>query len=252
MHIRATVAAVSGALALSAFAVPAAHADGGSGDTQITKVVVDGDNMVSVGTSAAKTIKVSVTAKDDSGIESAESFTLIGPGNGIFMTGTPACTASSSTTSTCTASVKVDPKTDYLSNASAGTWYVDAFITANDYDYVWAEKAGSFKFQRASQLTVNAAPEPVKKGNTLTVTGKLSRANWETLTYAGYSTQSVKLQFRKKSSSTYTTLKTIKTSTTGALKTTTKATVDGYYRFSFAGTSTTPAVSAAGDYVDVR
>ena len=48
------------------------------------------------------------------------------------------------------------------------------------------------------------------------------------------------------------TLKTVKTSSTGELKTTTKATVDGYYRYSFAGTSTTPAVKATGDYVDVK
>ncbi|NED80080.1 calcium-binding protein, partial [Streptomyces sp. SID11233] len=26
----------------------------------------------------------------------------------------------------------------------------------------------------------------------------------------------------------------------------------GYFRYSFAGTSTTPAVSAGGDYVDVK
>jgi hypothetical protein len=62
----------------------------------------------------------------------------------------------------------------------------------------------------------------------------------------------VKLQFRKKGSSTYTTLKTIKTTSTGTLKTTTTATADGYYRYSFAGTTTTPGVSAAGDYVDVQ
>jgi hypothetical protein len=62
----------------------------------------------------------------------------------------------------------------------------------------------------------------------------------------------VKLQFRKKTSSTYTTIKTIKTDSTGNLKTTTTATVDGYFRYSFAGTATTPAVNATGDYVDVQ
>jgi uncharacterized membrane protein len=255
MRTRATVAAVSGALALSAFAVPAAQADtrdGGYGDTTITKVVVDGDNKVSVGTSAAKTIKVSVTAKDDSGIESADEFTLSGPDNGFFLTSQPTCTKVDSTTSTCTASVLVDPKVDYLTNASAGTWYVDAWINANDGDYIWKEKAGSFKFQRASKLTANASPEPVKKGKTLTVTGKLTRANWESLKYSGYSAQSVKLQFRKNGSSTYTTLKTIKTNTYGDLKTTVTASTDGYYRYSFAGTTTTPAVNATGDFVDVQ
>jgi hypothetical protein len=54
------------------------------------------------------------------------------------------------------------------------------------------------KVQRKSQLTANAAPEPVKKGKTRTVTGKLSRANWNTHKYSGYSGQSVKLQYRQK------------------------------------------------------
>ncbi|MFE9307893.1 hypothetical protein ACIQCF_19385 [Streptomyces sp. NPDC088353] len=39
---------------------------------------------------------------------------------------------------------------------------------------------------------------------------------------------------------------------TGSLKTTVKATVDGYYRFSCAGTTTTPAVNAPGDLVRVK
>ncbi|MER6343639.1 calcium-binding protein [Streptomyces sp. NPDC001595] len=255
MRMRATLGVVTGALALSVVAVPAAQADtrdGGDGDITITKVVVDGDNALSIGTSATKTIKVSVTATDDSGIAGADHFTLEGPDYGFFMTGQPTCTAVSATTSTCSASVLVDPKVDYLSNASAGTWYVDAWIDANDGDYIWKEKAGSFKFQRASKLTVNASPEPVTKGKTITVTGKLTRANWETLKYAGYSSQSVKLQFRKKGASTYTTLKTITSNSYGDLKTTVTASTDGYFRYSFAGTTTTPAVSAAGDFVDVQ
>jgi uncharacterized membrane protein len=252
MRIRATVAAVTGALALTALAVPAAQADGSNGDTRITKVVVDGDNKVSLGISEPKTIKVSVTATDDSGIAEADEFSLEGPGYGYLSTGKPTCKAASSTTSTCTASVLVDPKVDYFSNANAGTWYVDAWVDAEDGDFVWKEKAGSFQFQRASRLTVNASPEPVKKGRTITVTGKLSRANWETLKYAGYTNQSVKLQFRKKGSSSYTTLKTVKSNSTGELRTTVTASTDGYFRYSFAGTTTTPAVNATGDFVDVQ
>ncbi|MGW2740793.1 calcium-binding protein [Streptomyces sp. NPDC001450] len=252
MRIRASVAAVSGALALSALAVPAAHADGSQGDTKITKVVVDGDNKVSVGTSSPKTFKVSVTATDDSGIKGAQEFDLFGPDNGIATTGKPTCTAVDATTSTCTASVTIDPKVDFLTNKNAGTWYVSAWVDANDDDYMWQEKAGSFSFQRAAKLTANATPEPVKKGKTITVTGALTRANWESLKYGGYGSQSVKLQFRKKGASSYTTLKTVTSSSTGALKATTTASVDGYYRFSFAGNSTTAAVSATGDFVDVQ
>lgn len=90
------------------------------------------------------------------------------------------------------------------------------------------------------------------KGKTLTVTGKLSRANWDTDVYAGYTVQPVKLQFRKAGTSTYTTVKTVNTSSTGDLRTTATASVDGYWRWNFAGTSTTPAVAATGDHVDVQ
>ncbi|UFR03827.1 calcium-binding protein [Streptomyces sp. Go40/10] len=252
MRIRASVAVVGGALALSALAVPAAQADGGYGDTKITKVVVDSDNKVQIGTSGAVTIKVSVTATDNSGIKGAQAFDLRGPGYGWETTGKPSCVAVNSTTSTCTASVKIDPKVDYLSNSNAGTWYVGAWIDANDDDFVSKDKAGSFSFQRAAKLTVNAAPEPVKKGRTLTVTGALTRANWESLKYGGYGSQSVKLQFKKKGAGAYTTLKTVKADSKGNLKTTTTATADGYYRFSFAGNASTAAVSAAGDFVDVK
>jgi hypothetical protein len=62
----------------------------------------------------------------------------------------------------------------------------------------------------------------------------------------------VKLQYKKKGSSTWSTVKTIKTSSTGALKTTVKASADGSYRYVFAGNSTTAAVTSASDYVDVK
>ncbi|MFJ9022323.1 calcium-binding protein [Streptomyces sp. NPDC102259] len=255
MRIRATAAVSFGALALAGLAVPAAQAapsDGGVGDTRITKVVVDGDNKVPVSTNAAKTISISVTATDDSGIKSAEHFTLTGPDYGFEMTGTPTCKKVNATTSTCTASVKVDPRTDYFSNKNAGTWYVDAWIDAADGDFVWKEKAGSFHFQRVSKLTVNATPEPVKKGKTITVTGSLTRANWETLKFGGYGAQSVQLQYKKKGSTKWSTLKTVRTTSTGGLKTTVKATADGNYRYAFVGNTTTAAVTAASDFVDVK
>jgi hypothetical protein len=46
-------------------------------------------------------------------------------------------------------------------------------------------------------------------------------------TYTGYGSQYVKLQFRKAGSTAYTTVKTVKASTTGALNTTVTASVDG-------------------------
>jgi hypothetical protein len=257
MRIRASVAVVGGALALSVLAVPAAQADFSKGDIEITKVVVDGDNKVQLGIHNPITIKVSVTAKDKSGIRSARGlFGLFGPDHGFAGTDRPVCAKVSATTSTCTASVKIDPKIDpktyYLTNKSAGTWYVDAWVEAKDNDYIWEEQAGSFSFQRKARLTVNASPEPVKKGRTITVTGALTRADWESLKYGGYGSQSVKLQFRKAGSRTYTTVKTIKADAKGNLKTTVKAAADGYYRFSYAGDSTTGAVNSAADFIDVK
>ncbi|MFJ5225397.1 DUF5707 domain-containing protein [Streptomyces sp. NPDC088400] len=290
MRIRATVAAVSGALALTALAVPASQAaqthddrpalklptaswaQGASGAPKadnrsaraaqaapvISKTVVNGGKPIVVGTTVAKKVSVSITASDDSGIEDA--FALIWTGGSdindensygfVPEEEAATCKAASATTSTCTLTFVIDPL--LLWNTDAKTWKVYSAALSKDVEVVEKQSAATVKFQRLSRLTVNAAPEPVKKGKTITVTGKLDRANWDTNKYAGYASQPVKLQFRKKNSNTYTTVKTVKGTNTGALKTTVKAAQDGYWRWSFAGTATTPAVNATGDFVDVK
>ncbi|MET9731305.1 calcium-binding protein [Streptomyces sp. NPDC006458] len=251
MRMRATLGVVTGALVLSAFAAPAALADDSDGDTKITKVVVDSDNAVAVGTTAKK-FKVVVTATDDSGIEGAAEFDLYGPNYGILSTtDEPTCVVVNATTSTCTGWVTVDPNIELLNN-NAGTWYVDAWIDANDGNHIWKEKAGPFKFQRHTKLTTNASPEPVRKGKAITVTGKLTRVNWETLKYNNFSSQYVKLQYKKTNATAWSTLKTIKSNSLGNLSTTTTATYDGYYRFVYAGTSAAAPVNSAADYIDVQ
>ncbi|MFD7505753.1 calcium-binding protein [Streptomyces sp. NPDC059850] len=244
------VLATATAAALGGLAAPAAQA-AGSGDTTITKVSVG--NAV-LGTTGAKTFTVSVTAKDDSGIQGADLY-LEGPSYGYATpTGAVKCAAVAGdpTTSTCKATFILDPQVDFIDNSVAGRWYAAVWVDAKDGDYVTSDKAGSFAVQRAAKLTVNAAPEPVKKGKTITVTGALTRANWETGKYGGYTVQQVKLEFRKANSSTYTAVKTVKSGSGGALKTTVKAAQDGWFRWNFAGTSTTPPVKAGGDYVDVK
>ncbi|MEY9992244.1 hypothetical protein ABIE67_004276 [Streptomyces sp. V4I8] len=259
MRMRATLGVVTGALALSALAVPAAQADEVEGDTTISNVVVNGGKAAVVGSTAKKTITVSFTVKDNSGVDWAQAILYHGADIDSSDSGAVAnssdgratCTVVNATTSNCKSTFDLEPGYNLI-NSVAGGWKVWAIAAGNDADYVQKDNAKSFNVQRLSKLTVNASPEPVKKGKTITVTGKLTRANWDRGTYNGYATQPVKLQFRKKSSTTYTTVKTIKTNSTGDLKTTVTASVDGYFRYSFAGTSTTPAVSAAGDYVDVQ
>ena len=295
MHIRATVAAVSGALALSAFALPVAHAaDAPSFKTEAAKILAAHSGKTAFSSSSAaaadlgvtfsdleiaKAVKVGTTnhvaitvtytlthgANYDINSSDFDSGPLIYKGSSINSAENvlggelPAtCAATSDTTATCKGNIDIFPQNEDgtagdLLNSDAGKWSAGAIaLQYSTGDFSVQGDLGSTLVQRNSKLTVNATPEPVKKGKTITVVGKLSRANWEDNKYHGYSTQPVQLQFRKKGSSTYTTLKTIKTSTTGDLKTTTTATVDGYYRYSFAGTTTTPAVNATGDFVDVQ
>ncbi|MGW5275058.1 hypothetical protein ACWEQP_21300 [Streptomyces sp. NPDC004044] len=307
MRIRATVAAVTGALALSALVVPsaanaadahhsvladvvrAAHAASGTKtgarsvgadetaplDLTFSKLSVNGGKPIVVGTTNTKTVATTFTVTHGADVDIfADDFALDvelyrgsfdDPTNILFGDVAPTCTTVSSTVATCKGQIDVWPQEDFVGNADATTWKAVGFAadfngqdpSAPDFDpsqirFAQQDGLGTTKLQRFSKLTVNAAPEPVKKGRTITVTGKLTRANWETHTYAGYTVQPVKLQFRKKTSTAYTTVKTIKSSSTGALKTTVTASVDGYWRYSFAGTSTTPAVTTTGDYVDVQ
>lgn len=153
----------------------------------------------------------------------------------------------------------------HMSRLNAGAWKAGALAMAfngqdplsPDFDMIqvgYADQGGlaSTRVQRYSRLTVNAAPEPVRKGKTLTATGKLTRANWETNTYKGYTKQAVEPQFRKAGTSTYKTVKPVYSDSSGNVTATTTAKYDGYWRLRFEGTSTTPAVSATGDHVDVR
>ncbi|MFI6727479.1 hypothetical protein [Streptomyces atratus] len=105
---------------------------------------------------------------------------------------------------------------------------------------------------RQATLSINATPEPVKKSKSLTVTGTLKRANWDTSKYSGYTKQRVQLQFRDKRSSGYKTVKTITSDRSGHLKSTVKAVKGGYWRYVFAGSTTTAKVVSQADYVDVK
>ncbi|MEU2425067.1 hypothetical protein ABZ619_29305 [Streptomyces sp. NPDC007851] len=260
MRIRATVAAVSGALALSAFVAPAAHAVGSTApDVTFSNMKVNGGKAIVVPATGSVKFTITYQVTHAAGLKTSDFYaipviyhgtTIKDSEYGVAPSADPTCTDTSTTVQSCKATLSAS-RAD-LVNSIAGTWQSGGVAFDKSDNPAFTNNLGKVSVQRLSKLTANATPEPVKKGKTITVTGSLTRANWDAGKYAGYASQSVKLQFRKKGSSTYTTLKTIKSSSTGALKTTTTATVDGYYRYSFAGTSTTPAVNATGDYVDVQ
>ncbi|MET7732429.1 hypothetical protein ABZT02_13785 [Streptomyces sp. NPDC005402] len=271
--------AASGALALTGLVAPAASA-ATSPDLVFSAVTVNGGKAIVIGTTA--TVKVPVTytltRPSDLTVDYKTTFagvllyrgTLSRMANEIDPEAVPTCTTTATTDTTVTESCKetlaIDPEAFLYSASDATTWKAAGLYSKIDqddddsdghislgYNYdAWGPLGSGVQIKRAAKLTADASPEPVKKGRTITVTGKLTRANWETGTYSGYTTQKATLQFRAKSATTYTTVKTVTSGTGGALRTTTTATKDGYYRYVFAGTATTGSATAAGDYVDVR
>jgi hypothetical protein len=269
--------ALSGALALTGLAAPLAQA--ASPALVFSGVTVNKGKAVVVGTTA--TVKVPVTytltRPSDVTIDYKTTFagvmlyrgSLADSDNELDAGMAPTCTTTATTdttvTESCSDTIVIDPEDSLYETADATTWnvagvyaHIDADLDDSDEQIsystdfaAWGGK-GKVKIQRAAKLTANASPEPVKKGKTITVTGALTRANWETGKYSGYVSQPATLQFRAKGSSTYTTVKTVTSTTGGALKTTVKATKDGYFRYVFAGTATTGAATAAGDYIDVK
>ncbi|MGW0631905.1 hypothetical protein [Streptomyces sp. NPDC002758] len=262
MRIRATVAAVSGALALSALAVPAAHAATAAAAPAVTfsNMKVNNGKAATEGATTTLKLPVTYTVTHAAGLDlsTIQNGPLIYRGTSpqdytaeIISDDPGTCTTASTTTLNCKATITVPASELY--NSDAGTWKSGGVaVDTKTGGQKWQGDLGTIAIRRQAKLTTDATPEPVKKGGTITVSGKLTRANWESGTYVALGGQSVKLQFRKNGTTTYTTLKTITSSSTGALKTTVTASVDGYYRYSFAGIATTSSVSATGDFVDVQ
>ncbi|MFE9813405.1 hypothetical protein ACFYRN_35080, partial [Streptomyces sp. NPDC005227] len=229
MRIRATVAAVSGALALSALAVPGAHAAGSADhradiakvreaahaasgkapytgstgsdgepytlDLTFSNVKINGGSPIVVGTSNKVSVPVTYSIKHAASVDiTADDFILDveiyrgsydDAANVLFGDNVPSCTETSSTTASCKSSIDVYPH-DELLNEDAGTWKADGYAIAlngvdlDDENADWSkvgvvgqDALATTKLQRYSKLTVNASPEPVKKGKTITVTGLL-------------------------------------------------------------------------------
>ncbi|MFD8388410.1 hypothetical protein ACFV2N_04165 [Streptomyces sp. NPDC059680] len=276
MRIRATVAAVSGALALSALAVPAAQAVTDSGTPYTLNASFSNVSIaksIKVGTTNEVSVSYSYTLTHgtDVNIAASDFYTDAFLYHGTYSDTSPelygddpaTCTATSSTTATCKGSVNIYPTDADPKIADAGTWNVAAEAVAfNGQDqqnpdmskvgYKDQSGLGTTLVQRYSKLTTTVSSTSVYKGKTFTASGKLSRADWDDNLYHGYANQPVKLQFRKAGTTTYTTIKTVNTDAYGNLKTTATVNYSGYWRYSFAGTTTTPAVSATGVYVAAK
>ncbi|MFD6620223.1 hypothetical protein ACFWFB_33825, partial [Streptomyces albidoflavus] len=162
----------------SVLVTPAAHAEG-TGDIRVIKTVVDHGTNVIVGTSKTINYPVQITIKDNSGVKGLSRVSTFNRYNGYGFadwTGT-SCVKKSATTSVCTATMTIKPEwiassDDIDSNKVAGVWQVNATVQAKDGNYWISDNIAQYKVKRASVLVTNAAPEPVKRGGNLTVTGR--------------------------------------------------------------------------------
>ncbi|MFJ8143316.1 hypothetical protein [Streptomyces sp. NPDC096013] len=259
MRGRTAWAAAGGAAALVLTTATGAHAEG-RGDVRVVKTVVNGGGNVIVGTAKTITYPIDITVKDNSGVKgllhvSTFSKTLLYR----FATWNDEsrCTKKSATTSVCRATMTIDPawiadSDDIDSNRLAGVWQVNVTVQAKDGDYWISDDIADYKVKRAARLTTVIAPEKVAKNAKVTVTGKLSRANWEDLKYHGYPGQQVRLQFKKKGAAHYGTVRTVTTNGTGQLSTKVTVTSAGSWRWYFPGTTTTSLKTATGDTLDLN
>ncbi|MFD2691419.1 hypothetical protein ACFS5L_42270 [Streptomyces phyllanthi] len=266
------VAALAGALALSMLNAPAAQA----ADTGITvsDIVVNDGKPIVVGTSkeVEPSLSFDITlpsgySTDDPGRYEAYPFiyrgslrTATDTGENFIGPGSYTCYEESSKKASCEGNLYIDPHPSQEhvdSNSDATTWKVavalrlfkaSGDLKAEEYE----TRSKTVQLKRAAKATVNASPEPVTKGKKITVTGKLTRANWSTKKYGAYSGRTVSLQFREKGADSFRTVKKATTSSTGALKTTVTASTDGSFRWVYYGNTTTGRATSKADYIDVR
>lgn len=269
----AAVIATAGALALTVLNAPAAQAK----DTGIvlSDLVINNGKPIVVGTSRVVEPPISFNIALPAGYSTsnpsrydAHPFLYRGniaqaadTGVNYLGPGGYTCYEIDSQRARCEGAMYIDPpaRNELDSNNDATNWKIGVFLRlyrAGDGPVVAEEyetRPGSVSLRRAAKLSVaDATPEPVTKGKKITLTGKLTRANWTTLKNGPYAGSTVSLQFRAKNATTFKTLKKVTTNSAGALRTTVTATTDGFFRWVYYGNTTTGTATSGQDYIDVR
>ncbi|HZF88019.1 hypothetical protein [Streptomyces sp.] len=259
-----TVAATAGtALAGTLLTAPSAHA--ADSDITFSNVVVNKGKPIVLGTGTQIEVPLTYTVKTKVKLDdwwvSVYRGTLDGTetvlANGWIQWSCRQSAAGGYTYYDCDESLQVDPDKlaggKKLVNSDATTWKTVATAIKPGGGYDTDLLSYTTRLKRASVIaSADAGPEPVTKGKPITVKGTLKRANWNTHRYDLYGGQKVTLQFKAAGTTTYTNVKTVSTTSAGALKTTVTAGKDGTWRWYYAGNSVTGAYATNGDYVDVR
>lgn len=98
----------------------------------------------------------------------------------------------------------------------------------------------------------NAAPEPVRYGRAIYVSGRLWRVANNGLGYTSYSGKPIGVYFRPKGAKSWTYMGATKTARDGRFRKAFNAKWDGTWRAYFPGTSNFDRQKSRDDYVDVR
>jgi hypothetical protein len=242
--LSSAVMAAAGTTPAAAQAAAGGCAQGTStGRTAITSATMVPSTVV-VGSTKQKKFVLSVKAEDTCKITQVQAAVF-----GIFeQADLIDLTRVGTSNGTSTYQIRLSVRPEHLINSDAGRWRTQLFVSGTRQ---FTRPGPRFDIVRASRLSTHAAPEPVRKGEKLTVRGTLQRANWEKGRYAGHAGQKVQLQFRIGHGS-YSKIKTVTSDRAGRLRTTVKASRDGCYRYVFAGNRTTNKIISKADCVDVH
>ena len=221
-------------LALSVVATPA-HARDCEPVTLATNAIAAGPSPLAIGTTEVKTLNIAVHVHDPCSKVIAVQANVDSPREeGVFDLGSGAHDPVSGM-STYGLELDLDPAT--LFNAEAGAW--TARLRAHEYGKPAASAlAPNFSIRRAARLKVQVPADPVAKGTSVTVTGSITRANWEEGRYRSYAGRTVDLQFRTVTG-IFQPVKTVKSDAKGQLSAEIKATQDGCFRLTYGGNRTT-------------
>ena len=133
---------------------------------------------------------------------------------------------------------------------STGRWTLDVYAVDYDDNGDLSEDVTAFYIKRDTALTLNASPEPVRRGSTITTTGRLTRLD-PSRGYVAYSGKTVKLYF-KPAGGSYRYVGSATTDSYGKYrKTWDTSRGDGTWKAVFDGTSNYVKRSSGGDFVDV-
>jgi len=137
--------------------------------------------------------------------------------------------------------LKVSPKS--LTNSDAGVWPITYKVTGGATD----SQTTDGLVRRASRLTFNAGPEPVRNGK-ITYAGKLERASWTSKKYYGIS-RKLEIVRTVPDNEEPSVVATPTTKSTGAYRITRTFPGAGRYWADYRGSSTTHGSSAPADNV---